>query len=87
MAIDFTDPAALKHIVYESLHISSRRNRILWVFEDPAGEEIQFVSKPEEWSALLTFLFKDLANAAELKTRSQSWIVTNRNNGGTIVPD
>ena len=87
MAIEFTKPAELEHIVYRSLELNVEAKVINLVFVDTDGDEHYFHTKPAQWNAALSFLFDNLTNAADLKTRIQNYLVTNEIVGGTIVPD
>lgn len=87
MAIEFTKPAELEHIVYESFEINVRHKWVRLTFIDQDNESHQFTTKSAQWNAALVFLLDNLANAADLKTRVQSYLVANEIIGGTIVPD
>jgi len=87
MAIEFTKSSDPKHLIFEKLEFNIRRKQIRLLFIDEDGEDHQFQTAPEKWNAALTFLFKDLANAAELKDRIETYLVNNKIIGGTIVPD
>lgn len=87
MAINFTEPAEAKHIVWESfeVHVAGKSIRIR--FTDANGDEYTYHTKPNMWNAALSFLFDDLANVAELKDRIETYLITNEIIDGTIVPD
>ena len=87
MAIEFTEPAELKRIVYESFEINVRHKWVRLTFLDVNGEDHQFTTDPKKWNAALSFLFDNLTNAAELKDRIESYLVANEIIGGTIVSD
>ncbi len=87
MAIEFTKPAKLEHIVYHRFYLDVQQKVINLEFFGSDGEVHHFNTKPEKWNAALSLLFDNLTNAADLKTRIQNYLVTNEIVGGTIVPD
>ncbi|KKN04138.1 hypothetical protein LCGC14_1100460 [marine sediment metagenome] len=87
MAIEFTKPAELEHIVYRRFELDVQQKVVSLVFVGTDGNEHYFHTDPKKWVATLKFLFDNLTDVADLKTRIQNYLVTNEIVGGTIVPD
>ncbi len=87
MAIEFTEPAVARHIIYQSLWSDIESKAIRLRFIDADGNEHDFSTRPAQWQGALSFLFDNLTNAAELKDRIESYLVANEIIGGTIVLD
>ncbi len=87
MAIEYTKPAELEHIVYRRFELDVQQKVVSLVFVDTDGNEHYFHTKPDKWVATLKFLFDNLTDAAELKDRIENYLVANEIIGGTKVPD
>jgi hypothetical protein len=87
MAIDYTKPADPKHIVYDSLDISVTNKVVTLRFIDEDNDIVTFNTRPAQWSAVLSFLFDNLTNAAELKGRVENYLIANEIPDGVKVAD
>ena len=87
MAIEFTKPAELEHIIYRRFELDVQQKVVNLVFVGTDGNEHYFHTDPKKWVATLKFLFDNLTDAAELKDRIETYLKDNEIVGGTIVPD
>ena len=88
MAIESNIPSSIRKLVFEAFHMDLGGKEVIVTFKVDGDEERQtFRSDSDKWVATLKFLFDNLTNAAELKTRIQTWLLDNGKVTGIVVPD
>lgn len=88
MAIETDIPARTDKLIFEAFHMDLGGKEVIVTFKVENSEERWTArSAPTEWAELLKFLFDNLTNAKQLKTRVQDWLKDTGKISGTIVPD
>ena len=88
MAIETSIPARTHKLVFEAFHMDLGGKEIIVKFKVEGDEKRQtFRSDPGKWGATLKFLFDNLTNAAELKSRVEDWLLANGHVTGMKVSD